>query len=144
MHPGLECPESIQHFSSSAASFMACWCPREFHGAFVQPGLGIADREKHRELNASLLLMLTLLHWFFKCLLPASNTVYEFHPSTERKDYRFVEGTLTQRVDVRGEKLSPDSGLSSLRCQGVKEEGGGRREGMRAECSPWQRALSTM
>lgn len=31
--------------------------------------------------------------------------------------------TVTQRVDVRGEKLSPDSGLSSVRCQG-DEEGG--------------------
>lgn len=76
-----------------------------------------------------LLLTLTLLHRFLKCLLAVSNTVYEFHPNTERKGYRL---TLMQRVDVRGEKLSPDPGLSSVRCQGGDKEEGGNESRMQS------------
>ena len=126
MHPGLECPESFQHYSPLAASFLVCWCPREFHGAFAQPCLGSADREKY----LSLLLTLRLVHRFFKCLLAVSNMVHEFHPSTERKGYRFMGRTLTQRVDVREEKLSPDCPL--LDAKGIR-----RREELRVECSSW-------
>jgi len=104
----VECPESIQHFSRLAASFMMCWCPWEFHGAFVQPCVGIADREKYGALNTSLLCTLTLPHWFFKCLLAVSNTVNEFHPSTEKKGYEFMGRTVTQSKRGKAElRLRP-------------------------------------